>query len=168
LGTNPYPSNPTYPNISAALENTSPFIQVGLDQLGGEVWDAQAGVYKRGDEQIFYNIGSAATPINTWYASAPHDADGFATYSVPVTSPTNVARGFYYGFGNGGTRNNDVAANGGIDASGTDVTVGYGPNFQNFGGGPADPSNPGSTVASNDLSSMCFRARIAPRSEHLG
>src|SRR4029079_2464623 len=53
LGTNPYPSNPTYPNISAALENTSPFIQVGLDQLGGEVWDAQAGVYKRGDEQIF-------------------------------------------------------------------------------------------------------------------
>src|SRR6478672_995559 len=99
LHTNPYPTNPSYPGITAATENTSPFIQVGLDQLGGEVWDAQAGAYKRGDEQIFYNIGSTAIPINTWYASAPHDADGFATYSVPVTSPSTVARGFYYGFG---------------------------------------------------------------------
>ena len=43
LGTNPYPTNPTYPNIPASLENTAPFIQVGLDQLGGEVWDASVG-----------------------------------------------------------------------------------------------------------------------------
>ena len=126
LHTNPYPSNPTYPNISAALENSSPFIQVGLDQLGGEVWDAQAGAYKRGDEQIFYNIGSTAIPINTWYASRAARRDGFATFSVPVTSPSVVARGFYYGFGSPATRTNDVAANGGVDATGADVTQGYG------------------------------------------
>ena len=156
LGTNPYPTNPVYPNITAALENTSQFIQVGIDQLGGEVWDAQAGVYKRGNEQVFYNIGSAATPINTWYASAPHDADGFATFSVPVTSPSAVARGFYYGFGNGGTRTYDVAPNGGIDAAGTDVTVGYGANFQNFGGGPADPSNPSAKLNTPNGAPLIF------------
>jgi PEP-CTERM motif len=144
LGTNPYPTNPTYPNITPAsgLENTAPFFTVGVDQLGGEVWDAQAGAYKRGDQQVFYNIGSAATPINNWYATAPHDADGFATFSVPVTTPTNIARGFYYNFGNGGTRTNDVAANGGIDAAGTDVIQAYDATFHSFGGGPADPSNP--------------------------
>ena len=146
LGTNPYPTNPSYPPINAALENTAPLFAVGLDQLGGEVWDAQAQTYKRGDEQISYNIGSTATPINNWYATAPHDADGFATYSVPVTSPSFVQRGFYYGSGSAGTRTNDVAANGGIDATGADVTTGYGPNFQNFGGGPADPSNPGNKL----------------------
>ena len=83
-----------------------------MGRLGGQLISAA-------DEQIFYNIGSTTTPLNNWYASAPHDADGFATYSVPVNTPTNVARGFYYGYGNAGTRTYDVAANGGIDASAT-------------------------------------------------
>jgi hypothetical protein len=149
LGTNPYPTNapsgpsgPGYPPIPASLENSAPLFTVGIDQLGGEVWDAQAQTYKRGDQQTFYNVGSTATPINNWYATAPHDADGFATWTVPVTTPTNVARGFYYGYGDGGTRTNDVAANGGIDATGADVIQPYDATFQNFGGGPADPSNP--------------------------
>jgi hypothetical protein len=229
LGTNPYPSNPTYPPITAALENTAPYFQIGLDQLGGEVWDAQAGAYKRGDEQIFYNIGNPSdgdynndgfvnaadytvwrnhlgqttagdgytlpnevvnndgtlasagvvdqtdyagwknrvgtvvNPINSWYANAPHDADGFATWSVPVTSPSFVARGFYYGFGSAGTRTNDVTANGGIvqnpDGTFTERTVGYGPDFENFGGGPADPNNPDSKLNTpNGVPLMFFGA----------
>src|SRR5262249_592998 len=151
----PYPTSgdpavpgSAYPGISTALENTAPFIQVGIDQLGGEVWDASVGAYKHGDEQIFYNIGSTGTPLNNWYATAPHDADGFATYSVPVTSPTSAARGFYYNFGNSGTRTFDVAGNGGIDATGADIINTYGANFRNFGGAPgtADPSNPSSQL----------------------
>jgi hypothetical protein len=142
LGTNPYPTNTTYPPIPASLENSAPLFSVGFDQLGGEVWDASSGVYKRGDQQTFYNVGSTTTPINNWYATAPHDADGFATWTVPVTTPTNVARGFYYGFGDGGVRTNDVAANGGIDATGADVIQPFDATFHSFGGGPADPSNP--------------------------
>ena len=151
LGTNPYPSNPTYPNIPASLENTAPFLQVALDQQGGYVWDAEAGGYKRADEQIFYNIGSDATPLNTWYASAPHDADGFATYTVPVTSPSFVAKGYYYSYGSGDFRTNYVLPNGGRTFNATtqlweDVNNGYGPNFQQFGGGPSEPGNPSSKL----------------------
>ncbi len=47
LGVNPFPSNPSYPPISTALENTAPFFGVGLDLLGGYVFDSEAGIYKR-------------------------------------------------------------------------------------------------------------------------
>ena len=70
LGTNPFPSNPSYPNIPANLENTAPLFNVGLDVEGGFVFDADAGIYKRAADAVNYNIGSAAVPINTWYASA--------------------------------------------------------------------------------------------------
>jgi hypothetical protein len=150
LMTNPFPSNPTYPNISASLENSAPFFQVALDQQGGYVWDAEAGSYKRADEQIFYNIGSEATPLNTWYATAPHDADGFATFSVPVTSPSFIAKGYYYSYGDGDFRTQNVLSNGGRvqnpDLTWSDVNNGYGPSFQQFGGGPSEPGNPSSKL----------------------
>ncbi len=161
LGVNPFPTNPTYPPISAALENTAPVFSVALDQLGGYVWDNEAGSYKRAGEQIFYNIGSPLNAegqpvdptmtINNWYASASKDAEGYATWTVPVTSPSFVAKTFYYSTGSGDYRAGQVLANGGrvFDSeAGTwsDVTVGYGPNFQQFGGGPSEPGNPGSKL----------------------
>ncbi len=151
LGTNPFPSNPTYPNITAALENTAPFFQVSLDQHGGYVWDAEAGSYKHAAEQVMYNIGSDATPLNNWYAAAPKDAQGYATYTVPITSPSSIGRSPYFNYGDSDFRTNYVVTNGGRTFNETtqaweDVTVGYGANFQQFGGGPSDPSNPGSKL----------------------
>ena len=150
LGTNPYPSNPTYPPINAALENTATSMIVGLDSLGGYVWDASGSTYKRANEQATYTIGTAATPLNNLYASLPHDADGFATYSIPVTQPSAVGKGFYYGYGSGVVRDTLVTANGGVtqnpDSSFSDATVGFGANYQNFGGGPSDPNNPNSKL----------------------
>ena len=52
-----------------------------------------------------------------------------------------------------------MAANGGIDAAGTDVMVGYGPNFQNFGGGPADPSNPSAKLNTPNGAPLMFLGR---------
>jgi hypothetical protein len=211
LNTNPYPTNATYPGITAALENNAPYFQVGVYQLGGEVWDASVGAYKRSNEQVSYNVGAAygdynndgkvnaadytvwrdhlgsttftlpnrdpaynvgstANPtgaigqgdylawqrnygkssvdVNHWYAAAPHDADGFATWSVPLTSPTDAFRGTYYNYGNSGTLQYDEATNGGINAMGNDVVNAYGPGFKSFGGlpGTADPSNPTSQL----------------------
>ena len=41
--------------------------------------------------------------INTFYANpnTPKDADGFATFSVPVTSSNFIQRGFYFNSPNG-------------------------------------------------------------------
>ena len=166
LGTNPYPTNPTYPNITAGLENTANFFTVTTDPLGGYVWDAEAGSYKRGDDSVTYDIGSDANPINTWYASAPHDADGFATYTVPLTSPSFMQKGFYYGYGSGVVRDTLVNTNGGRvqneDGTFSDVTVGFGPNYQQFGGGPSDPSNPGSKLdVPNGVTGLAFGAGSA-------
>lgn len=163
LGTNPFPTNPTYPNISAALENTANSVQVGLDLMGGFVWDAEAGRYKRANEGLTYNIGSDEMPLNTWYASAPHDAQGYATYTVPVSTPTASQKGFYYGYGSGIVRDELVTTLGGraVDEEGVwnDVTVGFGPNYQSFGGGPADPSNPNSKLNTpNGISLISFGA----------
>lgn len=163
LGTNPFPTNPTYPNISAALENTANSVQVGLDLMGGFVWDAEAGRYKRANEGLVYNIGSDEMPLNTWYASAPHDAQGYATYTVPVSTPTASQRGFYYGYGSGIVRDELVTTLGGraMDEEGVwnDVTVGFGENYQPFGGGPADPNNPNSKLNTpNGISLISFGA----------
>ena len=160
LGTNPFPTNPTYPPISAALENTSPLLTVGLDLLGGYVWDVEAGTYKRAGDALTYNIGSGVDAnglpvnpelaINTWYAGAPHDAEGYATWTVPVTTPSFTGKSFYYSYGSGDFRDQQVVTNGGKmdngDGTYSDVTVGFGPNYQQFGGGPSDPSNPGSKL----------------------
>jgi hypothetical protein len=145
LGTNPFPSNPSYPPISTALENTAPFFGVGLDLLGGYVFDSEAGIYKRANEGLGYNIGSAEMPINNWYATAPHDAEGYATFTVPVTQPSFIQKGFYYNYAQGQTRDCCVVTNGGR-MDGADVTIGFGENYQHFGGGPEDPSRPGSKL----------------------
>ena len=150
LGVNPFPTNPTYPPISAALENTADSFTIGLDQQGGFVWDAQSGMYKRAAEQLTYTFGSAATPINQMYVTAAKDADGYAILNIPVTSPSAVSRSFYYDYGDAGFRTNNVITNGGSmqnpDSTWSDVTNSYGPNFQSFGGGPVDPSNPSSKL----------------------
>jgi hypothetical protein len=150
LGTNPFPSNPAYPNIPATLENTAPLFTVGLDLLGGYVFDAEAGIYKRANEGLTYNIGSAATPVNNLYAGVPHDAEGYATVTVPVTQPSFIQKGFYYNYAQGQTRDCCVVTNGGrmqnMDGTWADVTNGFGPNYRPFGGGPEDASRPGSKL----------------------
>jgi hypothetical protein len=150
LGINPFPTNPSYPNIPATLENTAPLFGVGLDLLGGYVFDAETSTYKRANEGLGYNIGSAETPVNTWYASAPHDEEGFATFTVPVTQPSFVGKGFYYNYAQGVTRDCCVVTNGGrvqnMDGTWADVTYGFGENYQMFGGGPEDASRPGSKL----------------------
>jgi hypothetical protein len=111
--------------------------------MDGMVWDAEAGRYKRGNDAFTYNIGSAATPINDWYATAPKDADGFATWTVPVTSPNFVQRGFYYNFFGGGETERQAEAitgNGRIqnpDLTWADSNDGL--DTLSFGGGAVGP-----------------------------
>lgn len=150
LGVNPYPTNPTYPNITAAVENTATQFTVGLDQQGGFVWDIASSSYKRAAEQLTYTFGTAATPINQMYVTAPKDSDGFATLNIPVTNPSAIARSFYFNYGDANFRSSYVITNGGStlnpDSTYSDATVGYGAGFQSFGGGPVDPSNPSSKL----------------------
>ena len=123
-------------------------------------------------------FGTKVQSVNDWYATAPHDADGFATYSVPVTSPSGISHGFYYGYGSQGPNQNDVVTNGGrvqnADGSWSDVINGFGANFQNFGGGPANPADPSSKLNTPNgvplifMGSPRMAARPQPRSqEHL-
>jgi hypothetical protein len=116
------------PNQAAAFD-------VNLDQIDGFVFDAEAGIHKRAAEQFIYRIGSDAVPINTWYASAPKDADGFATWTVPITAPSFAQRSFYYAFGSNDFRTEHVITGGGRaqnpDGSWSDVIDG--PDFDQFG-----------------------------------
>jgi hypothetical protein len=87
--------------------------------------------------------------LNTYYNNAPKDADGFATYTVPVTQPDFVQRGFYFMFGDGTFRtDNVVTGNGRVFNEQTmtwnDVNDGLDP--LSFGGGATDPSRPGSQL----------------------
>jgi hypothetical protein len=145
------------------FDNTAPLFTVGLDQTDGFVWDAEASAYKRANDAFTYNIGSAAEPINTWYASAPKDADGFATYSVPASSPNFVQRGFYFKFGDATFRTNDVVTGNGRSFDGTtwaDVNDGLDP--MSFGGGATDPARPGSQLkVPNGVPLMSFGAPTA-------
>ena len=143
------------PNLSAPfpvnLQNQAVQFSVGLDQQFGFVWDAEANTYKRSAEQNIYNIGNAENPINTWYASAPKDADGFATWVVPVTQPSFTQRSFYHNFGDNDFRNQNVVTGGGRTFNAEagewqDVTIGFGENYANFGGGVEDPARPGSKL----------------------
>lgn len=131
------------------FDNTAPLFTVGLDQLDGFVWDAEAGAYKRANDAITYNIGSAANPINTWYATAPKDANGYAIYTVPASQPNFVGRGFYFKYGDGTFRTNDVVTGAGRTFNQTtqlweDANDGLDP--MSFGGGATDPARPGSQL----------------------
>jgi hypothetical protein len=155
------------PNLGApfppAQQNQATTMSVSMDQHYGFIFDAETGIYKRSVEQVFYNIGSDEMPINTWYASAPKDADGFATWTVPVLDFENSARSTYFNYGDGAFRDANVVAGGGRvqnpDGTWADVNVGYGPGFNQFGGGPEDPSRPGSKLnVPNGVSLLYFGA----------
>ena len=133
------------PNIGVAglPSNTAPLFSVGLDQNDGFVFDAEQSIYKRANDAFTYNIGSAEVPLNDWYAAAPKDANGFATWTVPVTSPNFIGRGFYYSFGNGDFRTNSVVTgNGKVFNAETSVwdDVNDGLDPLSFGGGAVDPN----------------------------
>lgn len=153
------------PNLGApfppAQQNSAPTMSVSMDQHFGFIFDAQEGIYKRSVEQVFYNIGSDETPINTWYASAPKDADGFATWTVPVVNYNNSGRSTYFNYGDGAFRDANVVAGGGRTQNGdgtwADVNVAYGPGFEQYGGGPSDPNRPGSKLnVPNGVSLLYF------------
>lgn len=133
------------PNIGVAglPNNTAPLFGVGLDQNDGFVFDAETSTYKRANDAFTYNIGSVDVPVNDWYATAPKDADGFATWTVPVNSPSAIGRGFYYNFGNGEFRTNSVVTGGGkVFNTETSVwdDVNDGLDTMSFGSGPVDPN----------------------------
>jgi hypothetical protein len=155
------------PNIGVAglPSNTAPLFTVGLDQNDGFVWDAEASVYKRANDAFTYNIGAANNPINDWYAAAPKDADGFATWTVPVTSPSFIQRGFYFAFGDGTFRtDNVVTGNGRMFDAGTSTwsDANDGLDTTSFGGGATDLSRPGSQLkAPNGVPLISFGAPSA-------
>jgi hypothetical protein len=158
------------PNLGApfppAQQNQGTTLQVSLDQHYGFVWDAEELRYKRATEQILYNFGSEELPINDWYndPNTPKDADGFATWSVPVTDSVFAQRSFYYNFGDGDFRTAETLSGGGRafneeTQAWEDVNVAYGPEFDQFGGGPDDPSRPGSKIdVPNGASILAFGA----------
>jgi hypothetical protein len=180
------------PNIGVAglPNNTAPLFTVGLDQMDGHVYDAEASRYKRGNDAFTYNIGNAlgdfdnsgtvdardyvvwrkndvanaALPndggattqagryfqfrtnfgkqnINTYYTNAPKDADGFATFTVPVTSPNFIQRGFYYNFAQGGRDTEALTGNGRVFNAETSTwsDANDGLDTLSFGGGPTGP-----------------------------
>jgi hypothetical protein len=140
------------PNIAGGgalpILNEAHTFNVGLDQVDGYVWDAEAGIYKRANDAFTYTIGTEELGINDWYAAAAKDADGFATYTAPVSTPSFVQRGFYYLFGDNPFRAANVVTGGGRmqneDLTWSDVNDGLDP--LSFGGGAVDPSRPNSQL----------------------
>jgi hypothetical protein len=140
---------PNLDSIPGIFNNTAPLFTVGLDQLDGFVWDAEVGAYKRANDAFIYNIGSAELPLNDWYAAAPKDTNGYATFTVPVSSPNFVQRGFYFKYGDGTFRTNDVVTGlGRVFNTETQVwdDVNDGMDPLSFGGGATDPARPGSQL----------------------
>ena len=78
-----------------------------------------------------------------------------------MSQASSIQKSYYYNFGNVNTRDNSVVTNGGR-SGGTDVTIGLGAGYQQFGGGPSDPSRPGSKLNTpNGVSLMSFGAPSA-------
>lgn len=94
--------------------------------------------------------GRVVTPINTWYASAPKDANGFATWKVPLTNNVDSGRTTNINYGDSGFRDANTVTGGGRvmnpanNNEWEDVQTGF--NGPLFGGGPEDPSRPGSKL----------------------
>jgi hypothetical protein len=152
------------PNLGApfppAQQNQAATMSVSFDLHFGFVFDAETGIYKRSTEQIFYNIGDDETPINSWYATAEKDAEGFATWSVPVLDYENSGRSTYYNYGDGAFRDDHVVPGGGREFNADtsmweDVNVAY-DGFMQFGGGPTDPSRPGSKLDTPNGASLLY------------
>jgi hypothetical protein len=118
------------PNLGGGLPaNEAATFGVGVDQLDGYVLDPQTGLHKRAAENFTYTIGSQDVPINTWYASAPKDADGFATWTVPVADYNFAQRSYWYNYGDATFRNDHVITGGGRvdngDGTWSDVIDGF-------------------------------------------
>jgi hypothetical protein len=133
------------------VKNEAHTFRVGLEQVDGYVFDAEAGIYKRADELHTFTVGTEAVGINDWYATATKDADGFATYIVPLTplATGNSTRGFYYASGDNPFRDaNVVTGNGRVQDPTTlawsDATDGL--DTMAFGGGATDPNRPNSQL----------------------
>jgi hypothetical protein len=117
------------------LVNEAHTFNILLDQFDGFVFDDASGIYKRASDNHTWTIGTEAVGINDYFASAPKDADGFATYTVPLSSnPAFSEKSFYFLFGDNGFRDANVVAGGGAAVDGLDPL--------SFGGGPLDPSSP--------------------------
>ncbi len=139
------------PNLAGGplpIANDAHTFNVGLDQNDGYVFDAEAGIYKRANDAFTYTVGTEAIGINDWYATAPKDAQGFATWNVPVTAANFVQRGFYYNYGDNAFRASHVVTGGGRtqnpDLTWVDTNDGLDP--LSFGGGATDPSRPNSQL----------------------
>jgi hypothetical protein len=130
------------------LANEARTFNVLLDQMDGFVFDAEAGIYKRASDSVGYTIGTEEVGLNDFFATAPKDADGFATYIAPLSTPTFVQRSFYHVFGDNPFRDAHVVAGGGKmqnpDLTYSDVTDGL--DTLSFGGGPTDPNRPNSQL----------------------
>lgn len=94
--------------------------------------------------------GRVVTPINTWYATAPKDANGFATWKVPLTQNVDSGRTTNINYGDATFRDENTVTGGGRvmnpdnNNAWEDVPRGFdGPMF---GGGPEDPNRPGSKL----------------------
>jgi hypothetical protein len=125
--------------------NQAKLFNVVLEQVDGFMPDAEEGILERANEQFIYQIGSAANPINSWYASAPKDADGFTTWTVPVTSPSFVQKGFYHAFGSALFRDENVVGGGGRvfnPANSMFEDAFDGPDFDAFGNPASDLDAP--------------------------
>ncbi|MGD9634746.1 MAG: hypothetical protein AB7G28_08790 [Pirellulales bacterium] len=125
-------------------------------QLQNENPEAQTpGVVDYEDLQFWeQRNGRVVTPINTWYTSAPKDANGFATWSVPLTNSVSSYRSTNINYGDTDFRDSDTVSGGGRFQNPDNFTT---PNaWQDdpvaweqtalFGGGPEDPSRPGSKL----------------------
>jgi hypothetical protein len=144
------------------LKNDAHTFNILLDQIDGYVFDAEAGIYKRAAEEVGYQIGTEAVGINDWYATAAKDADGFATYTVPLSTPAYNSRSFYHVFGDNSFRDANVVTGGGRmqnpDFTWSDVSDGL--DTLSFGGGPTDPNRPNSQLkVPNGVPLMGFRTQ---------
>ena len=92
-------------------------------------------------------LGRVVTPINTWYATAPKDANGFATWTVPLTDNVNSHRSTNINYGDNPFRDENTVTGGGrvqnpdnftTPDAWEDVQVAW-EDTSLFGGGPSDP-----------------------------
>ncbi|MGD9633984.1 MAG: hypothetical protein AB7G28_18515 [Pirellulales bacterium] len=148
----------------APIANSAASFNVALEQIDGFMTDAESGLLKRANERFLYQIGSPQTPINSWYAGAAKDTEGFATWTVPVTSPTFALKGFYHRSGDGVFRDEHVVGGGGRvfnPATSMYEDVLDGPDFDAFG----DPES--SLDVPNGLASLGIESMFGDPTSNL-
>jgi hypothetical protein len=142
---------PILPADPFPIKNEAHTFRVQLEQHDGFVFDAEAGIYKRANDNFNYVIGTEAVGINDWYSNpaTPKDADGFATYTVPLLpQPTLSGKGSYGSYVSNEFRDGHWVAGGGRvqDNMGVWQNQSDGLDPLSFGGGPTDASRPDSQL----------------------